>query len=177
MTLKVDVSNAHSVVEAIARLEALTDSSEVASFDSLVEFRNDLEKAIERSSLFRAHYRCPRCNEMWIEEGAAEESSCKACSATGVEPFYFAPVEGVEEDSGQLMSHLIQSIQKNASEPLWTASDVADFLRVSEASVVKSYYYMPNFPKGFRLPSKKGLGSRRWRPEDIKAWCDSQESL
>lgn len=76
-----------------------------------------------------------------------------------------------------LLKELIEVVHTSKHDALWTASDVASFLQVSEASVVKNYFYIPGFPKGFRLPSKKGLGSRRWYATDIKNWCAKQGSL
>ena len=74
----------------------------------------------------------------------------------------------------QQLSQLIESVRIIDNEPLWTAADVAEYLRVGEASVLKNFCYMPGFPAGFRLPSRRGLGSRRWRPADIRHWCDRQ---
>jgi len=76
-----------------------------------------------------------------------------------------------------LLKELIKTVHASKQDALWTASDVANFLQVSEDSVVKNYFYIPGFPKGFRLPSKKRLGSRRWYAKDIKGWCARQESL
>lgn len=79
----------------------------------------------------------------------------------------------VEEISG-FLKDLIETLNTSQSEPLWTAGDIAKFLQVSEASVVKNYFYLPGFPKGFRLPSKKGFGGRRWHGSDIREWCNEQ---
>ena len=77
----------------------------------------------------------------------------------------------------QLLEKLLEKTESDTEERLWTPADVANFLQVSEASVMKNYYYMPDFPKGFRLPSKKGMGSRRWYASDIKNWCRRQQSF
>ncbi|MAZ05553.1 hypothetical protein A8B84_11790 [Marinobacter sp. EhC06] len=77
----------------------------------------------------------------------------------------------------QLLEKLLEKTESVSEERLWTPADVANFLQVSEASVMKNYYYMPGFPKGFRLPSKKGMGSRRWYPNDIKDWCNRQKAF
>lgn len=76
-----------------------------------------------------------------------------------------------------LLKDLINTLNTPENEPLWTATDIAEFLRVSEASVVKNYVYLPGFPKGFRLPSKKELGGRRWHARDIREWCNKQRSF
>lgn len=76
-----------------------------------------------------------------------------------------------------LLRDLIETLNATENEPLWTATDVGNFLQVSEASVVKNYFYLPGFPKGFRLPSKKGLGGRRWHGQEIREWCDKQKSF
>ena len=70
----------------------------------------------------------------------------------------------------QQLSQLIESVRIIDNEPLWTAADVAEYLRVGEASVLKNFCYMPGFPAGFRLTSRRGLGSRRWNPSDIRPW-------
>lgn len=77
----------------------------------------------------------------------------------------------------QLLEKLLEKTESDSEERLWTPADVANFLQVSEASVMKNYYYMPGFPKGFRLPSKKGMGGRRWHPNDIKNWCNRQKTF
>jgi predicted DNA-binding transcriptional regulator AlpA len=77
----------------------------------------------------------------------------------------------------QLLEKLLEKTELDTDERLWTPADVANFLQVSEASVMKNYFYMPDFPKGFRLPSKKGMGSRRWYARDIKQWCERQKSF
>lgn len=56
----------------------------------------------------------------------------------------------------QQLSQLIESVRIIDNEPLWTAADVAEYLRVGEASVLKNFCYMPGFPAGFRLPSRRG---------------------
>lgn len=76
---------------------------------------------------------------------------------------------------GEQLSELIRTIASLDQEPLWTSHDIAKFFQVSEASVSKNYYYIPGFPKGFRLPSAKGLGGRRWYGKDIRDWCDRQK--
>jgi len=77
------------------------------------------------------------------------------------------------------LAHLLKEVLRLADSEnenrLWTPADIANFLQVSEASVMKNYYYMPDFPRGFRLPSKKGMGSRRWYARDIKIWCERQK--
>ena len=77
----------------------------------------------------------------------------------------------------QQLKELLKMADSADEDRLWTPADVANFLQVSEASVMKNYFYMPDFPKGFRLPSKKGMGSRRWYARDIKQWCERQKSF
>lgn len=77
-------------------------------------------------------------------------------------------------DLANLLSSLLAAVSSAEEKSLWTAADVAEYLRVSEATVMKSFFFLPGFPRGFRLPSKRGLGSRRWHPNDIKSWCKKQ---
>jgi predicted DNA-binding transcriptional regulator AlpA len=78
-------------------------------------------------------------------------------------------------DLAHLLSSLLTVISSAEDKSLWTAADVAEFLQVSEATVTKCYACMPNFPRGFRLPSKRGLGSRRWHPHEVRSWCRKQD--
>lgn len=54
-----------------------------------------------------------------------------------------------------------------ASERLWTAGDVADFLRVKPKWVYAH-------SKTGRLPSLRIVGGLRFEPEEIKAWAREQ---
>lgn len=62
----------------------------------------------------------------------------------------------------------------NDAETIWSARDVADYLRVSPRTVTEKYAAKPWFPRPFRLPSDKGRGGLRWKKSEIIEWTMEQ---
>jgi predicted DNA-binding transcriptional regulator AlpA len=56
---------------------------------------------------------------------------------------------------------------------LWTAKDVAAYLKVKPRQVLERYARLTGFPKAIRLPSPSGgHGHPRWKAKEIAAWAD-----
>jgi hypothetical protein len=56
---------------------------------------------------------------------------------------------------------------------LWSAKEVALFLKVGPRQVTERYATIAGFPKAIRLPSVAGVrGVPRWRATDVVAWAD-----
>lgn len=55
---------------------------------------------------------------------------------------------------------------------IWSAREVAGFLKVSSQQVLKKYACLPGFPKTIRLPST-GVGNShpRWRAKEVVNWA------
>ena len=56
------------------------------------------------------------------------------------------------------------------NQALWSADDVADYLRVSRRTVTERYACRPDFPEPIRLPSDGKRGHLRWRARDVIKW-------
>lgn len=54
---------------------------------------------------------------------------------------------------------------------LWTASDIARYMRLSTSSVQSRVITRNNFPRAVRIPTEKGLGGRRWYPKEVRDWA------
>lgn len=54
---------------------------------------------------------------------------------------------------------------------LWSAKEVADYLKVGERQVTERYAALPSFPKAVRLPTPEGKrGHPRWYASEVIAW-------
>ena len=56
---------------------------------------------------------------------------------------------------------------------LWSATDIAQYLKVGRRQVLERYAVLPGFPTPIRLPSDSGRGGYRWRAAQIVAWTES----
>lgn len=57
---------------------------------------------------------------------------------------------------------------------IWSAKEVAGFLKVSPQQVLARYACLPEFPETIRLPSEgQGRGHPRWRAKEIVQWAFS----
>ena len=63
----------------------------------------------------------------------------------------------------------MEPVVRNAAEPLWTAEEVADYLRVS-VETVKKWVKLDQIPHG------KAGSLARFRKSDIDAWLASNAS-
>lgn len=78
----------------------------------------------------------------------------------------------------QLAEEIRIMINRNALfyNGLWTAKDVAVYLKVTPRQVLERYAAMPGFPKAIRLPSPSGgLGHPRWKAKEIIAWTERHQ--
>lgn len=60
---------------------------------------------------------------------------------------------------------------------LWSAREIAAYLKVSPRQALERYSHLPDFPKPIRLPvvvadgSKPGKGHSRWVAKEVIAWA------
>lgn len=71
-----------------------------------------------------------------------------------------------------LLARLEQRVGVN--EPLWTANEVAEYLKVDPRQVKDRYSRHPDFPAGIKLPSAKGQGQFRWVPKQVREWAEKK---
>lgn len=56
---------------------------------------------------------------------------------------------------------------------LWSAAEIAAYLKMSERQVTERYAPLPDFPKAYRLPTASGgNGHPRWRAREVIAWAE-----
>ena len=53
---------------------------------------------------------------------------------------------------------------------LWNANDIARYMNLSTSSVQSRVIARRDFPRAVRIPTDKGLGGRRWYPDEVKTW-------
>ncbi|MHB1702094.1 MAG: helix-turn-helix transcriptional regulator [Acidobacteriaceae bacterium] len=57
---------------------------------------------------------------------------------------------------------------------LWSAKEIAAYLKVGPRQVSERYALMPGFPKAIRLPTVAGVrGTSRWRAAEVIEWTTS----
>lgn len=59
-------------------------------------------------------------------------------------------------------------------DELWTAEEVAQYLKVCPRQVAERYALRPGFPKPVKLPSGTGARAhKRWPRSEILKWVES----
>lgn len=56
------------------------------------------------------------------------------------------------------------------NDEIWTAEDIATWLKLDVRTVLRDIVSRPGFPPGFR-PTGRIRGERRWLSEDVKEWA------
>ena len=74
----------------------------------------------------------------------------------------------------EIKSMLEQLINRPPPDPfvpfekeIWNAKQCADYLGINVRTFAEKLSLRPGFPRSFRLPSDKGLGSKRWWAREI----------
>lgn len=57
--------------------------------------------------------------------------------------------------------------QRSQDDDMWTADEIADFLKLSKGSVQNKILGAQGFPSSVVLPT----GGRRWIAKEIRAWA------
>ena len=60
--------------------------------------------------------------------------------------------------------------QNVASNELWSASDIARYMRLSTSSIQSRVICRKDFPRAVRIPTDSGMGGRRWYAKEVKNW-------
>ncbi|TXF09821.1 helix-turn-helix transcriptional regulator [Pelomicrobium methylotrophicum] len=78
-----------------------------------------------------------------------------------------------------LIDRLAAAVAERISRPipiqvdLWSADEIAAYLKVCRRYVIDRYSKLPDFPPAIRLPSAGGRsGHPRWRASDVIAWAE-----
>ena len=58
---------------------------------------------------------------------------------------------------------------------LWSAREIAAYLKVSPRQVTERYAPLLDFPRPIRLPANKGNGHARWKASEIITWAESRQ--
>ena len=56
-------------------------------------------------------------------------------------------------------------------QALWSAEEVANYLKVAERTISESYALRRGFPAAIVLSQGKGRAHRRWKAKEIIAWA------
>lgn len=60
--------------------------------------------------------------------------------------------------------------QNVASNDLWSASDIARYMRLSTSSIQSRVICRKDFPRAVRIPTDSGMGGRRWYAKEVQNW-------
>lgn len=61
--------------------------------------------------------------------------------------------------------------RQRIGDDLWKADDIADYLKLSLATVRNRVVTNPTFPAAVTIPTTEEGGSRRWVAKEVKAWA------
>ncbi|MEW5710019.1 MAG: hypothetical protein AB1830_14110 [Pseudomonadota bacterium] len=83
------------------------------------------------------------------------------------------------EAAEDLIERLAEAIAQRVSPPiplqvdLWSAEEIAAYLKVGRRQVLERYAPLPGFPRAIRLPAPGGgQGHPRWRAAEVIAWAE-----
>lgn len=82
--------------------------------------------------------------------------------------------EFIDRLAAALSKHIIRPIPIHVE--LWSAAEIAAYLKVSPRQVIDRYSKLPDFPRAIRLPSLSGgCGHPRWKASDVIAWSQKYQ--
>ena len=71
-----------------------------------------------------------------------------------------------------MLHNILCELQKQRiPDDLWTAEDVAVYLRLSVGTVRNRVLSHCTFPRAVRIPTTDDGGSRRWPAKEVRAWA------
>ena len=72
----------------------------------------------------------------------------------------------------QLLLEILNELklQSASDAELWTADDIAKYLRLTLSSVQSRIICRKDFSRPIRIPTENGSGGRRWYSREVKAW-------
>ena len=60
--------------------------------------------------------------------------------------------------------------QHSATRELWNVDDIARYLHLSRSSIQSRVICRKDFPRPVRIPTRSGLGGKRWYAKEVKIW-------
>ena len=84
-------------------------------------------------------------------------------------------------DLKQLAEQIADAIKEGIEQVpmdyrLWTAKQIADYMRRTERQVAERTVYLPGFPKPIRLPvSNGGKGRPLWKAREVVEWVERHQ--
>lgn len=75
-----------------------------------------------------------------------------------------------------LLQGILDELRRSRFDDIWTAHEIADYLKTSLGSVQARVVTHPTFPAPIRLPTTKNGGTRRWIAKEVKAWALKHKS-
>ncbi|NCA70893.1 MAG: hypothetical protein EOM91_22865 [Sphingobacteriia bacterium] len=77
----------------------------------------------------------------------------------------------MSEDATALLSEILTELKRaNRHARLWSCDDIAEYFRLSRASVYTRIVTRPDFPRAIKI---EGVG-RRWKPAEVQAYAERQ---
>ena len=72
----------------------------------------------------------------------------------------------------KLLLEILNELKSQRAErsELWSADDIARYMRLSRSSVQSRVITRREFPRAVRIPTENGLGGRRWYAKEVKDW-------
>lgn len=59
------------------------------------------------------------------------------------------------------------------SVDLWSAKEIATYLKMAERVVIERVVALPGFPQAIRLPTQRGTkGHPRWKASEVITWVE-----
>jgi hypothetical protein len=82
---------------------------------------------------------------------------------------------GVENSlKGLLVGILGELRQGRVQDDLWSAGDIAAYLKLKKSTVQSRLLCLPHFPKPVTIPTTDEGGGKRWIAKEVKAWALKQ---
>jgi hypothetical protein len=58
---------------------------------------------------------------------------------------------------------------------LWSADEIARYMKRERRTVMESYACLPSFPKAIRLPTKGVRGQPLWKANEVIRWAEAHQ--
>lgn len=72
----------------------------------------------------------------------------------------------------KILNEILNELKKQNIDnlSLWTADDIARYMRLTRSSIQSRIICRADFPRAVRIPTTGTGGGRRWYAQEIKIW-------
>lgn len=81
-------------------------------------------------------------------------------------------MQAIENQSAAMLGAILAELQRQrVHDDLWTAEDVAAYLKLSKSRVQARVVCNANFPRPVVIPTTDDGGGKRWVAKEVRAWA------